>query len=130
VKRTVDGAEFLDRQKRMRAALQRLDHFAVADILDEIEPFPLVVGQRYRIRALGGKPDATRVVHAHDDAGHDLHIEYSMATQPEYLELTGTFIRRVYGVSGRRSPGSALYRLDNGQTALLADADIIEIEDA
>lgn len=130
MKRTVDGPEFLDRQKRMRAALAVLDHFAVADILDEIEPFPLVPGQRYRIRALGGEPDAQRIVHAHDEKGQHFHIEYPVATQPEWKEITVTFVRRVFGVKGRRSPGSALYRLDDGRTALLADADIIEIEDA
>jgi|SRR5450759_3722250 len=130
MKRTVDGQEFLDRQKRMRDALQRLDHFAVADILDEIEPFPLIPGQRYRIRALGGEPDARRTVHAHDEKGQHFHIEYPVATQPEWKEIIVTFVGRVYGVKGRRSPGSGLYGLDDGTTALLADADIISIEDA
>jgi hypothetical protein len=130
MKRIVDGQEFLDRQKRMRDALQRLDWRTLADIIDEVEPFPLVPGQRYRIRALGGEPDAQRIVHAHDEKDQHFHIEYPFATQPEWKEMIVTFNRRVYGVKGRRSPGSALYALDDGRTALLADGDIIEIEDA
>jgi hypothetical protein len=130
MKRTVDGPEFLDRQKRLRDALARLDHRVFADINDEAEPFPLVPGQRYRIRFLGGEPDAQRVVHAHDESGQHFRVEYPVATRPEWREMVVTFDRRVYGAKGRRSPGSAMYVLDDGQTALLADSDIIEIEDA
>jgi len=113
----------------MREALAKLDHLAAAEILDEIEPLPLVVGRRYRIRTLAGKPDAQRVVHACDEAGQLLHVEYPVATHPEWLEMVLTFDRRVYGLPGRRSPGSGLYLTEDGRTALLADIDILELEE-
>lgn len=123
--REVDGAAFLERQGRFRVALAQLDAEAMADILDEIEPFPLEVGRRYRLRVLAGEPDAVRVAHVADEAGNEYHLEHPIATAPTYREVDGVMVSRVYGLPGRRSPGSIVLQLDDGQAALLADIDVL-----
>jgi hypothetical protein len=127
--RLVDGPEYLERQARMRDALARLDQDAMQAVIDEVEPIPFVVGRRYRLRVLGGAPDAVRVAHVRDEAGVEYHLEHPQATKPEFLEFEALFAERVYGIPGRRSPGSALLTLADGRSALLADIDVLECEE-
>lgn len=130
----VDGAEYLDRQNRIRDWLAKLKDPAGFDVEEwgrgmaklqrEVEPLPLVLGVRYRVRFLGGPP-TTEHLHFEDQDGRDHPVDLPVIANAEYVEIEGVFRGR------RASPfGTSSVFFDvAGQLAMLSDADVLRLEE-
>ncbi len=132
----VDGPTYLDRQNRTKAHIALLSTpgtkvdveewgRALAALQGEVDPLPLVVGVRYRIRMLGGEPAA---VHRHyrDDAGAVHGIDFPYVAVPEYVELEGIFLERR---AGPLETGMILFDVAGRGLAMLADMDVLRLEE-
>lgn len=137
----VDGPTYLERQGRARAIVAELNPGHSIDVaewtarmvavLAEVDPLPLVVGSRYRIRALGGSP-GHRHLHAHDGEGRSFAVDVPVIAEPEYLEVDGRYRGRT-GASemapGVVNPGMLLLEMDDGNLASIADVDVLRCEE-
>ena len=132
----VDGAEYLERQNRVKAILAELEQpggINVADwtarfgaVTSEVPEIPLVVGVRYRLKMLGGR---NVPVHRHfaDEEGTIHGLDLPSVPDPEYLELEGVFLgRRPAPAPGQTRP--ILLEIAD-RLAMLTDSDVLELEE-
>lgn len=131
----VEGTVFLDRMRRSRAMQDELTakgvSIDVADwarrmkaILREVDPIPLVIGVRYRMRAFGG-PLAFEHRHYQDEAGAIHGLDLPSMADAGIIEIEGVYL-------GRHGPGpfQGLIGLDVGGAATaIADTDVLRCEE-
>lgn len=137
-----EGREFLDRRRRATEIMDRIvggktfDGREVARdwsaLMREIPEIPFEEGRRYRLRVVAG---AAEVKHAHleelvgEEAGRVIGVDLPMAIEGtvEFRELEVVFVGRVARLPTGGS--STLWLLDDGETALLGDVDVLEADE-
>lgn len=131
-----DAAAFLERSRRAASLLAILStpgkSFDVdgwsrdfADVMNEVDELPLVVGVRYRVKTLGGNLEIAHREYRSEETGEKVTVHLPTMVDPEYVELEGIFRGR------QRTPhGTSNIVFDmGGEAALLSDSDVLRLEE-